>query len=84
MARFLFVNRVYPPESGATGQLLWELTAELAAAGHEVTVMTLGGGEAPGPVGVTGEAIQSGPGAWACQRLPLLRDVTCPGPSGPS
>ena len=33
--------------------MLWELTAELAAAGHEVTVMTLGGGEALGPAGVT-------------------------------
>ena len=53
MARFLFVNRVYPPAAGATGQLLWELTAAVAAAGHEVTVMTMGGGEAPGPDGVT-------------------------------
>jgi colanic acid biosynthesis glycosyl transferase WcaI len=53
MARFLFVNRVYPPVGGATGQLLWELTAAVAAAGHEVTVMTMGGGEAPRPDGVT-------------------------------
>ena len=45
MARFLSVNRVYPPVAGATGQLLWELTA----AGHEVTLMNLGEGESPGP-----------------------------------
>jgi hypothetical protein len=49
MARFLFVNRVYPSAAGATGQLLWELTAAVAAAGHEVTVMTMGEGELPGP-----------------------------------
>jgi hypothetical protein len=49
MARFLFVNRVYPSAAGATGQLLWELTAAMAAAGHEVTVMTMGEGELPGP-----------------------------------
>ena len=68
MARFLFVNRVYPPEAGATGQLLWELTAELAATGHEVTVVTLGGGEAPGPEGVTVVRIGGGAqgrGLWA-------------------
>ena len=54
MARFLFVNRVYPPVAGGTGQLLWELTAAVvAAAGHEVTVVTMGGGDASGPDGVT-------------------------------
>ncbi|MFN0130096.1 MAG: glycosyltransferase family 4 protein [Verrucomicrobiales bacterium] len=39
MPRLLFINRVFPPTPGATGQLLWELTADLARRGHEVTVL---------------------------------------------
>lgn len=36
----LFLNRVYPPADGATGQLLAELAPELARRGHRVTVVT--------------------------------------------
>ena len=36
----LFLNRVYPPADGATGQLLAELAPELARRGHSVTVVT--------------------------------------------
>lgn len=34
----LFINRVYPPARGATGQLLAELAAELARAGWQVMI----------------------------------------------
>jgi len=36
----LFLNRVYPPADGATGQLLSELAPALARQGHRVTVVT--------------------------------------------
>src|SRR5262245_14576344 len=36
----LFLNRVYPPADGATGQLLAELAPELVKAGWQVTVVT--------------------------------------------
>ena len=36
----LFLNRVYPPTDGATGQLLAELAPELVRRGHRVTVVT--------------------------------------------
>lgn len=36
----LFLNRVYPPAEGATGQLLAELAQELVRRGHVVTVVT--------------------------------------------
>jgi glycosyltransferase involved in cell wall biosynthesis len=36
----LFLNRVYPPAEGATGQLLEELAVQLAQAGWAVTVVT--------------------------------------------
>lgn len=38
----LFVNRVYPPQRGATGRLLRELAVRMAAAGWRVTVVTDG------------------------------------------
>jgi glycosyltransferase involved in cell wall biosynthesis len=38
--RVLFVNRFYWPETPATGQLLSDLAEGLAAAGHEVVVIT--------------------------------------------
>jgi glycosyltransferase involved in cell wall biosynthesis len=40
MKSILFINRVYPPVTGATGQLLAELAPELARAGWRVTVLT--------------------------------------------
>src|SRR5262245_5752984 len=36
----LFLNRVYPPADGATGELLAQLAAELVKAGWRVTVIT--------------------------------------------
>jgi colanic acid biosynthesis glycosyl transferase WcaI len=38
----LFLNRVYPPGDGATGQLLADLAPELVGCGHHVTVLTSG------------------------------------------
>ena len=38
----LFINRVYPPANGATGQLLSDLASALANRGHHVTVLTSG------------------------------------------
>lgn len=38
----LFINRVYPPSSGATGRLLRELARSLAREGWRVTVVTTG------------------------------------------
>jgi len=38
----LFINRVYPPVAGATGQLLAELAQQLAVVGWQVTVVTSG------------------------------------------
>src|SRR5437762_2568813 len=40
--RILFINRVYPPAPGATGQLLSELASTLATEGFDVTVLTTG------------------------------------------
>ena len=46
----LFLNRVYPPADGATGQLLAELAPALVRAGWEITVVTSrpDGGPRPG------------------------------------
>ncbi len=35
----IFINRVYPPDNGATGQLLAELAAELSGLGWRITVI---------------------------------------------
>ena len=40
MKSILFLNRVYPPSSGATGQLLADLGARLVGQGWKVTVVT--------------------------------------------
>ena len=40
MRSILFLNRVYPPDEGATGELLAELAAELVRGGWQVTVVT--------------------------------------------
>ena len=36
----LFINRVYPPDDGATGQLLADLARNLVQRGHRVTIVT--------------------------------------------
>ena len=38
--RILFVNQHYPPDGGATGKLVAELSERLVALGHDVTVLT--------------------------------------------
>jgi colanic acid biosynthesis glycosyl transferase WcaI len=38
--KILFVNQHYPPDGGATGKLVAQLSERLAASGHEVTVLT--------------------------------------------
>lgn len=43
MKSVLFINRVYPPDEGATGQLLAELSEALARAGWSVSVIAGGG-----------------------------------------
>lgn len=43
----LFINRVFPPAPGATGEMLYELTAELAQRGWSVTVLTAGYQDSP-------------------------------------
>lgn len=48
MAHLVFINRVYPPEAGATGQLLAELAEHLAARGHRVEVVTASRAESAG------------------------------------
>lgn len=40
MASVLFINRVYPPAPGATGEMLRDLAVRLGARGHEITVLT--------------------------------------------
>lgn len=42
MPSVLFINRVYPPDGGATGQLLAELSEALAREGWRVTILTSG------------------------------------------
>jgi len=43
MPSILFINRVYPPESGATGRVLEYLARELVKTGWEVSVVTTSG-----------------------------------------
>ena len=42
MKSVLFLNRVYPPDHGATGQLLAELAEELTQAGWQVSIVAAG------------------------------------------
>ncbi len=69
--RILFINRVYPPASGATGQLLAELAPALAKQGFDVTVLTApSDGTDPGQESTDGVRIERVRG------LSLRRDVT--------
>lgn len=49
----LFLNRVFPPDHGATGRLLADLAGELAAMGWRVGVVADGTGPSAAPPGVT-------------------------------
>lgn len=42
MPSILFINRVYPPAQGATGEMLRDMADALAARGWEVSVLTTG------------------------------------------
>lgn len=53
MRSILFVNRVFPPQRGATGRCLADLGGRLAAAGWRVTVLCDGDGPVDAPPGVT-------------------------------
>jgi len=46
MPSILFINRVYPPDSGATGRVLQQVATSLARAGWEVTILATAGGKA--------------------------------------
>lgn len=48
----LFLNRVFPPDHGATGRLLADLAGRMAAMGWRVTVVADGGGPSDPPPGV--------------------------------
>ncbi|QCO01349.1 glycosyltransferase WbuB [Azospirillum argentinense] len=49
----LFVNRVFPPDKGATGRCLFDLAQRMAAMGWRVTVVADGDGPSDAPPGVT-------------------------------
>lgn len=48
----LFLNRVFPPDPGATGRLLTDLAGRMAALGWRVTVVADGDGPSDAPPGV--------------------------------
>lgn len=66
-----FVNRVYPPASGATGALLAELAPALVERGWQVTVLTGPAGEAP-----SSEITASGVQVERVHALPFTREST--------
>ena len=68
--RILFINRVYPPASGATGQLLADLAPALVEHGFDVTVLTA----LPDATVPTSESI-SGVQVERVRSLPFTRDV---------
>lgn len=56
MPSVLFINRVFPPDDGATGQLLAELAEGLVREGWTVTVLAAGQGSEPRTSGSRGQA----------------------------
>ena len=59
MKSVLFINRVYPPDEGATGQLLAELVEGLIREGWTVTVVAAGGAPRGQPTRSDGTNSQS-------------------------
>jgi glycosyltransferase involved in cell wall biosynthesis len=57
MPSILFINRVYPPESGATGRVLEQVAVRLKEAGWGVTVLTTAG-EQSGPGAVVRDGVK--------------------------
>ena len=47
MPSILFINRVYPPSSGATGEMLCQLAEALAARRWDVTILATDTGGVP-------------------------------------
>lgn len=55
MPSLLFINRVYPPDNGATGRVLQQAAETFVRAGWEVTILATAGGKAD-----AGTTIQNG------------------------
>src|SRR5206468_328328 len=69
--KILFINRVYPPASGATGQLLADLAPALVEQGFEVTALAIkGGGSAARSESIRGVQVERVRG------LPFTREVS--------
>nr|WP_281416124.1 glycosyltransferase family 4 protein [Azospirillum rugosum] len=76
----LFVNRVFPPDQGATGRCAFDLTKRMAEAGWRVSVVADGDGPSAAPPGVTvvrtGASLkEGGPGENGMRRgaAPMVR-----------
>jgi colanic acid biosynthesis glycosyl transferase WcaI len=54
----LFLNRVYPPVPGATGEMLRGMAEGLVERGHQVTVLTSGRSDLPASATVNGVRIE--------------------------
>lgn len=67
----LFVNRVFPPDRGATGRCVSDLARRMAASGWRVTVVADGNGPIEAPPGVT--VLRTG-GDLRGGRVPGVRD----------
>ena len=73
---YVFINRVYPPVAGATGELLCELAEGLAAGGARVVVVTGGNGERRPETGDQRlETIDFRPKTAACKPTPTAPPV---------
>jgi glycosyltransferase involved in cell wall biosynthesis len=57
MPSILFINRVYPPDSGATGRVLEQAAVTLTRAGWGVTVLSTAGDQ-PGPGAVVRDGVK--------------------------
>jgi colanic acid biosynthesis glycosyl transferase WcaI len=76
----LFVNRVFPPDHGATGRVLADLAARASAAGWRVTVLADGSGEDGDRRGV--RVVRTGAGSsrpWARGYLAALARLVARG-----
>jgi glycosyltransferase involved in cell wall biosynthesis len=72
MPSILFINRVYPPASGATGEMLRDIAEALATRGWEVSVLTTGQTGEPKMVARRGVCIHRA-GAALSRRSVILR-----------
>lgn len=72
MPSILFINRVYPPAAGATGEMLRDIAENLAARGWKVSVVTTAESGEPKSVTRRGVAIHRA-GAALSRRSVILR-----------